>query len=237
MTINQMAGTFILHYWVTAVAIVVDYISRYSRRKKKGRRQELEQQQQQPCRSRRGLDHSESSKNQYSVLYRHSQWLSRRWSSSTLRSTRRAQTPSSPSLHADNVTTMTASTFAVRAGDVSSTGQENSNDEHHRPYPRRSISFSGDVDIIAEEEDDDERGQDDVNLSSSLSLSLSSSEEMWKRTQEELLETKTELRETKTDVQDTRREMMERMDLLQDAGREMREQMETILKLLRDGKE
>ena len=29
MTLNQMAGTFILHFWVTGLAIIVGYISRY----------------------------------------------------------------------------------------------------------------------------------------------------------------------------------------------------------------
>jgi hypothetical protein len=228
MTINQMAGTFILHYWVTAVAIVVDYLSRYHRRKKKHRQEELEQQEQSS--SRRGLDHSESSNNPYSVLYRRSQWLSRRCRSSTLRSTGRSQKTSSSSLHAGNIT---ATTCAVVAGYASSSGQENISGQKQRLYPSRSISFSGDVEIIGEKDDDYEGGQEDTNFSSSLS----SSEEMWKRTQEELLDTKTELRETKKDVQDTRREMMEQMESLQVAGREMREQMEAILKLLRDGKE
>ena len=32
MTLNQMAGTFILHFWVTGLAIVIGYISRYYNR-------------------------------------------------------------------------------------------------------------------------------------------------------------------------------------------------------------
>jgi hypothetical protein len=210
MTINQMAGTFILHYWVTAVAIVMGYISRYYRRKKKHRQQEMEQQEQSS--NRRGLDHSESSNNPYSILYRRSQWLSRRWSSSTLRSTRQAPTQSSPSLHVDDATTM--ATFAAGAGVVSSSDQENSTDQQRRLYKRDASSLLGHGDRIVEG-DKDEEEQDDMDSTSE--------QEMWKRTQEELLDTKTELRETKKELQETRREI--------------RDQMETILKLLKEGKQ
>ena len=129
MTINQMAGTFILHYWVTAVAILLGYLSRYLKYRKQ-LREEIGGHEDVDVRAKGDLDSSRHSVNPYSILYRQSRSLTKRFSSS-IATKQRQDSSSLPSTNEENLET----------GDVSSSTTEGNGRRDLEPHNSASKSI------------------------------------------------------------------------------------------------
>mmetsp|Transcript_1628 Transcript_1628/g.3656 ORF Transcript_1628/g.3656 Transcript_1628/m.3656 type:complete len:798 (+) Transcript_1628:99-2492(+) len=172
MTINQMAGTFILHYWVTAVAILLGYISKYCKYRKK-LREEIEGHEEVDVHSKRDMDSRRQSVNPYSILYRQSRGLTKRFSSS-IATTQRQNLSSSSSSNGDNSET----------GDVSSSVIEENGRHDKEPHNTAAKSIL-------------------VGESSMVENELwEQTQEELSETRMELRETKRELQETRKEMKE-----------------------------------